>query len=155
MAKQIVTQYIGNAAGVAGRSKAAIDIGAGLRRTIEIPCFSEGRVTHLYVKQNGGTNVAFDIELLTSKVPYPVGTAAYNAAAAQNVGAFRAIPKQTQVTLGNALEFWEAYGHSFVNQDQASHTLNERKLYLTIIPNNVVDASKWEVTLVTQSDDSD
>jgi hypothetical protein len=156
VAKQIVKQFIGATDGsVTVKSKAAITIGVGLRRTLAIPCFSEGRVTHLYIKQVSGTNVAFDVELLSSKVPYPVGTPAYNAAAAQNPNGFRAIPKQTQVVSGNALEYWDSWGTPFVNQDQAGHTVNERFLYLTIIPVNLATSSTWEVTLVLASDASD
>lgn len=156
MAKTHHTIFIGASDGlVTKKSLAVISIGTGLRRTLAVRCFSEGRVTHVYVKQASGTSVAFDVELLASKVPYPVGTPAYNAAAAQNPGVFRAIPKPAQVTSGNALDYWESHGHSFINMDQKSHTENERFLYLTIIPDNSVDASTWEATIVTVTDASD
>ncbi len=159
MAKTHHVVYAGASDGlITAKSKARISITTGKRKTIAIPNFSEGRVNRLYVKQVGGTSKAFDVELLASKKPYAVGEANYNAAVDTTdatAALFRAMPKQAQVTAGNAHDYWDDWGHPWINMDQVSHTDNQRTLYLTIIPANSSDTTTWEVTLITQSDASD
>lgn len=136
---------------VTPRSKAVLAIATGKRRTIQLPvAAAEGRLTAVYVKQASGTNVGFDVEVLSSATPYPVGASAnYNAAAGSSVGPLRVIAKQT-ATSGNAVEWFEPTGQPYQNTDQSSQAESQRYLYLTIIPNNSSDASTWEVRVVTE-----
>lgn len=112
---------------------------------------SEGRIVAVYVKQKTGTPLAFGVELLTSAIPYPTGVAgAYNVSAAQDPGLFRAIPRQS-ATAGNAVEYFDDYGLSFINADQVSQTENNRFLNLVIIPTTSPgDVSTWEVRITTE-----
>jgi hypothetical protein len=141
------------------KAKAAITIGTAKRKVTKLPAYSEGRLHRVYVKQASGTNAGFDVEVLASSTPYGDGSeaeAAYNAAAAVDVGLFRVIAKQT-ATSGNAVD-WRSQdsasgsdGHPFINMDQASLTVNERYLYLVIIPNNSADASTWDASVTFET----
>lgn len=144
--------YIGATDGVVPKSKAALTVPSGKSGSFAVKVgSSEGRIVAVYAKQKSGASVGFSVELLTSAVPYPVGvTAAYNVAAAQDPGLFRAIPKQT-ATAGNAVEYFDDYGLSFINSDQASQTENKRELYLVILPaTDPGNDTTWEIRITTE-----
>lgn len=128
-------------------------VASGKRLVLKLRVPSEGRVLRVFVAQESGTNAAFAVELLASKLPYGDGSAAqanYNAALAVPAAMYRVIPAQT-ATSGNAVD-WRTQdsanggmGHAYVNMDQSSRTDPQLFLYLVIIPTASADASTWAV----------
>lgn len=164
MSKKYTTLYMDKVSGEPVTARGAITINIGKMKTIKLPvASSEGWVNELVVKQvpaasGGGTPVGFDIELTDSKLPYYNGSdvnneKAYNAAALAMVEMFRVFDNKKTTTAGNAVVMQVIdYGYPFINSDQANETVNQPYLYLTIIPNNALDATKWNVSVTTTKD---
>jgi hypothetical protein len=77
--------------------------------------------------------LAYTLELLVSKIPYPPGTYPYPAVAADDVELYRVVPQQVQGA-GTTLELnANADGYAYANQD-GTFTVPQYFLYLVIIP---------------------
>ena len=142
------------------KAKAAVTINIGKMKTIAIPLGqAEGWVNELVVKQvpqasGGGTSIGFDVELLDSKGPYYAAgdstnrEQAYNATPSLTIDFFRVLDGKKTATAGNAVSVQKTdYGYPFINRDGPTHTSPDKFLYLTIIPNNALDATKWEISI--------
>lgn len=131
----------------------AISIPIGKRKVVLVKCVQEGRVERVYVKQKSGTNVAFDVRVQCSKVPYgdETSNAAYNDALTVDPELFEVIGKQSAIS-GAAVDYRDPVGEEgrpFINEDSDTQSNRERKLYVVIIPANTSDLSTWEATIVT------
>jgi hypothetical protein len=149
MAKVYVKKYTNN-----GTPKAlpAIVVGVGNLLSTAVGFPSEGYLTRLVVKQTGGTDVAFDVDLLDSKIPYPPSEVPVATLPADNIQLYQIIPTQNVGVPGNALELMSPNnGYPFHNSD-GTYTNNQRVLYLVIKPIGAVDDTTWDVSLTAHTD---
>lgn len=149
---RVYSRIFSNAAFAAGlpSSKPEVAIGAGMMQMIALKVGSEGRVTALAVKQDpaDGTQVAFVVELLKSRIPFPqvdtdipVGTAP-----ADTLALYRVISQQTAVS-GDTVEFnQQTDGYAFKNMD-GSYTNNQQFLYLLLTPTGAGDTTNWQIQI--------
>lgn len=148
MAKPYTKLYTGSG-GTPRFALPAITISTGKQKCVAVPFPSSAFITKLVVKQTGGTSKNFDVEVLTSKIPHPVGERNSGTAADDDIELYRALPKQT-TTAGNALEVSSPeIGYEFLNVD-GSFTENERYLYLLINPATSVDLTTWDVAITAR-----
>src|SRR5882672_10469523 len=109
--------------------KAAVVILTGNKKCVAIPVPNTGYVNRLVVKPTAGTNVTFTVDLLFSKIPFPVGEYITATAALADVELYQVIA-QAAGTSGNALRAIQTeQGFPYCNVD-GTPTLNERFLYL-------------------------
>lgn len=140
-----------------------IEIAAGKRAVLRIDAgSSEGKVNRVYVKQiaagsGGGTSIGFTVRVHATSVTYGDGQGAaanYNAAVGLSPEPFDLIDALT-VTAGNKAEFRDdigSDGRPFIQEDSDTQSGRGSYLYLVIIPNNALDATKWEATVVLVRD---
>lgn len=131
--------------------KNSITIGAAQLACVRIPCSSDGTLKQLAVVQTGGTAVAVTIELLCSKLPFPVGLSADSTVSAVPLALYR-VMATLSAGAGSAAELLPDYqtGWPFHNVD-GDYTMNERYLYLLIIPTASAGTTKWDAILVTET----
>ncbi len=129
--------------------KSAITATTGMLKCVRVPLLSEGFLSQLVVTQVSGSDLDFDVELLTSGMLYPVGESAFNASPSGVIELFRVVSKQT-VAAGGTLDISPdtELGWPFRNVD-GDYTNNQRYLYLVIKPTYIVGA----VTKVAVTDD--
>jgi hypothetical protein len=128
------------------KARAPITITAGNLRSVPVAFLTEGYITRLVIKQTGGTPVAAVVEVLDSKIPFPVGQYAVATAAADDIELYRIIAQQA-VTSGAALTLiHEEYGFPFHNQD-GTFSDNQRYIYIVIKPTSSLDTTTWEMAI--------
>lgn len=149
MPKVYVKKYTNN-----GTPKAlpAIIISSGNLYSVAVGFPSEGYLTRLVVKQTGGTDVAFDVDLLDSKIPYPPGEYPDDTEPVDDIVLYQIIPTQSVGTPGEALELMSPNnGYPFHNSD-GTYTNNQRVLYLVIKPIDAGTDTVWDVSLTAHTD---
>lgn len=144
--------YLGAGGDPNGHVLPAISIPTGKRKVVLLKTAPEGRVERVYVKQLTGTSRGFTVRIVESILPYgdEDTNADYNAATGCDPEHFDVVGVQT-VTAGNPVNWRDSTGAGglpFVNQDSETQTNRERKLYLVIIPDNSVDTTTWEATIL-------
>lgn len=130
----------------------AITIAAGNLRCVKVPFLSEGFLNQVVIKQtDGGTAVAFVVEVLSSVLPFPVGEYAVGTAAVGTIELFRIVPQQSGAA-GATIDITpdSDFGWPFRNID-GDHTNNQRFLYLVIKPTGAVDSTTWDAFLMAHS----
>ena len=125
----------------------SVTIAQNMKRLVRIKFVATGRLTGLEVRQTGGTNVAFTVDLLTTKAPYPPDTdVPVGDAAAITISTYRVIP-QIVGTAGNPASFDDdTFGYLFRNVD-GGFTDQQRYLYVLITPIDDVDPTTWDIRL--------
>ena len=136
----------------------SVRIAAGMLHVVRVKNPSEGRLTHISIKQTDGeTEVNFEVEILKSLIPWPfpdmdVATAT---AAADDTTLYRILPKQVGAA-GFPIEVMdEATGYAYRNMD-GNHTNNQRYIYVVIAPGGFAvgagTATTWKLRTVVQND---
>lgn len=112
---------------------------------------SEGLLKNLIVTQTSGSSVAYKVELLTSKIPYPVGNAPVATGPVGTIDLYRVVSQQS-ATAGNTVNLYpdNAFGYPYRNAD-GDHTMNQRYLYLVILPTAAAGDTKWDVLIEVES----
>lgn len=147
--KKNTVLYMNKVNSLPAKAKAVISVTTGKLIVVKVPVGSaEGWLNELVVRQVDGTAKAFDIELLDSVVPFPVGESAYNASPAATLDLFRVINKISVTSGATGVLRESEMGYSYQNADGGS-TANEPYLYLVIIPANSVDTTTWEAAITT------
>jgi hypothetical protein len=126
----------------------AIELGDGNMICVRVPLSSEGYVKQLVVAQKTGTATAYTVELLASKIPYPVGEYANSTSPVGTIQLYRIIRQQT-LGAGEVLDLTPdtEVGYPFRNLD-GTYTMNERYVYLVIKPTSNSDDSTWDALVV-------
>lgn len=130
------------------KSGGKITITGTKKRSLAIELPSHGKLALVVVKQVGGVSVNFTVDVLCSKVPFPVGEYAVAAAAVSPVELYQVIQQQS-ATAGNAVAFRSEYGQPYRNVD-GSLSANERDLYLLITPSGAAGATDWDVAVTIE-----
>jgi hypothetical protein len=159
MGKRTSVLYTAQVSGAPPRALGVISIAAGNMVSIRVPIgSSEGWINEVIVRQLTGTTVPFTVELLDSQLVYHQSSTqtqfqqAWNTAAAVTIDLYR-IVDSVSGTAGNTAELRTAeLGYSFINADQVTDTINQRYVYLTIIPNNTLGSTTWEATVTAMKD---
>jgi len=131
-------------------SKPAVAIGAGMMRLVALKVGSEGRLTDLTVKQDeaDGTQVAFSVEVLKSRVPFPLVDTdfAVGTPPVDTISLYRVIPPQTAPATF-PVEFNEqTVGYAYKNMD-GSYTNNQQFLYLLLTPTGAGVTTNWKISV--------
>lgn len=162
MSKKHTILYVAKVNSKPAKAKTPITIPAGQMLTLRLHVGqSEGWVNEVAVKQVGGTNVAFTLELLDSEVPYFAGgtivgdqsTQGTAVAATSPVELYRVLDGQKSATAGNAVVVQSPeFGFPYINADQVSQTENRPYLYLTIVPTAAGGDTVWALSVTTTRD---
>lgn len=149
MPKVYVKKYTNNAS---PKSLPSITIDSGNIRCIQVGFPSEGYLTRLVVAQTAGTSVAFNVDLLDSKIPYPPGEYPSGTLPLDNLQIYQIISTQNIEAPGTILELINSnYGYPFHNAD-GTYTANQRYLYLVIYPISASTQTTWDVSLTAHTD---
>lgn len=148
MSKVYVKRYSNNGA---PKSLAPVTVGAGNLRSLDIAFPPEGYITRLVVKQTGGTNVAFVLELLESGIPYPAGQVAVATAPADDIELYRIMPQQAGLS-GVAFELEGNQPGFPYRNDDGTFTLPQRFIYLIIKPTGSVGTTTWDIAITAHTD---
>jgi hypothetical protein len=133
------------------KAKDPIAINAGKMKCVAVPFPSQGFVTKLIVVQSGGPAVGVAVELLDSKIPFPVGEYATGTAPLDELAHYQ-ILKSQNASAGNFVAVrGEEAGFPFVNRD-STFTDNQRFVYLVISPIGAVSATQWDATIICHRD---
>jgi hypothetical protein len=129
-------------------------IAAGKKRLVRTPMGSEGRIVDLSVKQTESeTQVAFTVDILKSKLPFPDGVDAdipVAQAAADTLDLYR-VGTQIVVGAGNFGELVTTeIGYAYKNMDGTS-TNNQPELYLLITPTSAGTTTTWKISITVES----
>jgi hypothetical protein len=121
---------------------------------VKVPVSAEGLLQHLAVQQTGGTNKAFNVDVLNSAQPYPVGNNA-NALITSPVcvvALCRIVGQQTHASAdGLPLELFDAdMGYGFNNVD-GTIVNPQQFIYVVIYPTSSVDQTTWDVSITVRS----
>jgi hypothetical protein len=129
----------------------SIQIGARQLVCIRVKSSSEGTLKQLIVLQTAGPAVAFTVELLASKLPYPPGLMPDTAVSAVPIQLYR-VMAPISAGAGSPAELAPDYqqGWPFHNVD-GDYTMNERYIYLVIIPTGSVASTKWDVSVIMET----
>jgi hypothetical protein len=147
--KKNTVLYMNKVGTLPAKAKPVISINIGKLIVVKVPVgSSEGWLNELVVRQVSGTAKAFDIEVLDSVVPFPVGESNYNATPAATLDLFRVINKIAVTSGATGVLRESEMGYSYQNAD-GGPTSNEPYLYLVIIPTNSTDVTTWEVAFTT------
>ena len=131
--------------------KASITVATASKTVTRVSFFSEGKLAQLAVKQVSGPLVPFTVELLSSKVPYPVGSSADVALPTGTIEMYRIIaPITSGAGVPAELTPDDDFGWVFRNMD-GDHTLNQRFVYLVIIPTGSLATTKWDAVLIAEN----
>jgi hypothetical protein len=132
----------------------SVPIAVGNKRVVRLAVGSEGRVTDLTVKQEEtDVQVAFDVDLLKSKVPFPLFDQDILLAtvAADTVSLYRVIPPMSAIA-GQPVEFdEETIGYNYKNMD-GTYTNNQQYLYLLITPAAAGGITNWKISVTVERD---
>lgn len=124
----------------------SISIATGKLKSIAVPFPHAGRITKLIVKQTSGTSVAFTVDLLTSKIPYPAGSYNTGTSPADDIELYRVLPQQAGSS-GVALQAVDDNtGYPYRNMD-GDFTKNQRFVYLIITPTSAGTTTGWDVAI--------
>lgn len=131
--------------------RGSINIGAAQLACVRVPCSSEGTLKQVVVLQTGGPPVAFTVEILASKLPYPVGVQPDTTAPAVPIQLYR-VMAPISGGAGSPAELTPDYqtGWPFHNVD-GDYTMNERYLYVVIIPTGSLAATKWDASIIVET----
>lgn len=158
MAKKTTLLFMTKVNGQPARARPPITISAGMMKTLRLPMGqSEGTIGEVVLHQFSGTPVAVTVEVLDSKVPFfnssdTAGEQPYTTPPAAFLELFR-VMEPLEAGAGEMIKVRsESAGFPFINADQVSQTLNEPYLYLTIIPDNALDDTVWEMTITGTKD---
>jgi hypothetical protein len=150
--KKTTSLYMTKVNSKPAKARDILSIAIGEMLTVKVPVgAAEGWLNELVVRQVSGTAVAFDVEVLDSEVPYAAGGRAYNALPAATLDLFRVVAKISALAGATAVLRESEMGYSYQNAD-GSPTACEPYLYLTIIPDNQVTVSTWEVAITTSKE---
>jgi hypothetical protein len=133
-------------------SQPAVVIGGTKKRIVRMKMGSEGRLTELTVKQlESEAQVAFTIEVLKSKIPFPVVDADIGVAVVpvDTISLYRVILPIVGVA-GSPIQLDEQHGFAYKNMD-GGWTENQQFLYLLIEPTAAV-ATTWKVSMTVERD---
>lgn len=155
MGRLITSIYSDTGPGMPGAPKSgvspSVQIGAGQLTCIRVRSSSEGTLKQLIVLQTGGPAVAFTVELLASKLPFPPGLMPDTTVPAVPIQLYRVMAPMSGGA-GSAAELTPDYqsGWPFHNVD-GDYTMNERYIYMVIIPTGSVAPTKWDAAIIIET----
>jgi hypothetical protein len=134
-------------------SQPAVVIAGGMKRIVRMKMGSEGRLTDLSVKQlETEGQVPFTVEVLKSKVPFPVFDLDIPVATAPNdsLTLYRVVPPMVGPA-GFPVEFdEESLGYAYKNMD-GGWTENQQFLYLLLTP-TAGGPTTWKISMTVERD---
>jgi hypothetical protein len=146
--------YNANSANIA-KASPPLTVTANKMTCFQIPFPSEGFMERVVVYQATGAPVAFSVEILNSRIPYPPGDYVNGAAAADKLENYRIqVPPTSALTAASGAVLTvadENFGEGFRNVD-GGFTLNQRYIYLLINPTGNAGTTTWNVTLQCRTD---
>lgn len=137
------------------KASAPLTVTANKMTCFQIPFPSEGFMERVVVYQATGTPVAFSVEILNSRIPYPPGDYTNGASPVDKLENYRIQSPATAalsalagavITVGD-----ENFGDGYRNVD-GGWTLNQRYVYLLINPTSNTTTTTWNVMLQARTD---
>jgi len=135
-------------------SQPAVAITTGNKRVVRLKLGSEGRITDMSVKQTETeVQVPFTIELLKSKIPFPLFDQDILIATApvDSLVLYRALPTQVGPA-GFPVEIdADTLGFAYKNMD-GTWTENQQFLYMLIEPAGALGTTTWKISITVERD---
>lgn len=126
-----------------------ISITAGNNAFVNVKIAPEGTVSKFVVRQASGTAVAFEADLLDSQL---LVEGVHNTALPSNVELYKVFPTKSASSGATIAEYTTGeLGYSYRNQD-GSHTVPSRSLWLHIRPTSAATTTTWEVAIVVDNE---
>jgi len=110
-------------------------------------------ITKLIVRQNGGSDVGYQVNLFNRQVCdiYPGAGSSSAPSAAVSEELAKVIPTQN-VAAGEVCEVFNPDGYTFKNKDAAgTHSVPIKKIYLQIGVDSVAEDTVWEVAIACKN----